>query len=379
MVGTSRVYPRADRTCLALSFLLWHGLLGTGAAADDRARTETSVETAVPVAFAVPESPSEVTHIEKTVPLSEAPAPGTRIVVRVKGAEAAGTTCSWKQVDGPPVEIPDPAATNLELIVPDLARNLGFLVTLKSESGERVIRIQIPVRQNLEKTNRLQADPGGDQLGLVGQRITLNGIESTPVGKVGFRWIQVDGPRVQKPIQDRGYYSFIPPSAGVYRFQLLVAEQSQISEPAEVKVVVGLPPLSRPESTGAQAGSRTALDRLSVLALSTLDHNLLGRVSQSLDEIADRSSLYTTFGDAGTEMMRRFDAIVPADPGTRQVWTQVLFQPLSQLLTMEMLNTGLDLRTPGAANQTLSTAQRDQLQRSFRAYAEALGVNAELR
>jgi hypothetical protein len=302
-------------------------------------------------------SRSQAGQLETAVHLSSAPVPGANIVVKVDGAEASGTTCGWKQVEGPPVAIDDPAATNLRFTIPEGAQSLGFVLTLRNEAGERAVRINIPVSREVEKP-RLRADPGEDQVGLVGKRVTLNGTQSEPRGLVGYRWVQLGGPKVTQSMQDRGYYSFVPTAAGVYRFGLIVAAESQMSEPTEVAVAVGVLPAAGSEPNPAPAASpAVTLDRVARSAQTTLDGEVLGRVAEALEAIADRTSLYSTFADLSTEMTRRLDAIVPAERAMRQTWAQTLFVPLSQLLTSDLWSVGIDLRLPYAAGHALTRAQ----------------------
>jgi hypothetical protein len=306
------------------------------------------------------------------VHLSSTPAPGAHVVVKVDGTEASGTTCLWKQVEGPPVVIHDPSAASLQLTIPEEAQSLGFVLTLKNDAGERAVRINIPVRREVEKAG-LRADPGEDQVGLVGKRVTLNGTQSEPRGRVGYRWVQLGGPKVTQSVQDRGYYSFVPTAAGVYRFGLIVAAESQMSETTEVAVAVGVLPAAGPEPNQASAATpAVTLDRVARSAQTTLDREVLSRVAEALEAIADRTPLYSTFADLSNEMTRRLDAIVPAERAMRQMWSQTLFVPLSQLLISDLWSVGIDLRLPYAPGQALTRAQKDQLERSFRAYALAL-------
>ncbi len=56
------------------------------------------------------------------------------------------------------------------------------------------------------------------------------------------RWLQISGSLVTAPQQQGPFFSFIPTSAGLYRFLLMVADQGELSEPDEVTVLVGSPP-----------------------------------------------------------------------------------------------------------------------------------------
>jgi hypothetical protein len=69
-----------------------------------------------------------------------------------------------------------------------------------------------------------------------------------------------------------------------------------------------------------------------------------------------------------SEMTRRLDAIVPQEPGMRQLWVQGIFTPLSQHIMTEMYAVGLDLRYPQSQQQELTAAQKEKLQKLLVTY-----------
>ncbi|HWE35758.1 MAG TPA: hypothetical protein VG406_04235 [Isosphaeraceae bacterium] len=220
----------------------------------------------------------------------------------------------------------------------------------------------------------LKADAGDDQLAVVGRQVTLNGIRSTPRGKVGFRWIQVGGPKVVLKIEDRYIYTFVPHVAGNYRFVLVVAEGGAISEPATVGVTaVATPPAAaNPASASAETEAEAEpLDRWMSRALGAIDGGPAagGRLAEAFDEIAGRVGLYRSYADAFSEMSRRLDAIVPDDPDRRGPWLERLFVPLSGRLVAAMLERGLDLRKPEGQAAPWTADQRDRLAELLRAMA----------
>jgi hypothetical protein len=294
------------------------------------------------------------------------PAPGTRITLSVNVAEAAGVTCRWTQVEGPPVVIDDPTRPQIRLTIPQGARRLAFLVTVKDGQGERTARVVVPI--GAEGGDRAagapRAEAGDDQIGLVGRRITLNGSRSTPAGRIAcYRWIQVGGPKVAQPAQEAAYFAFTPAQPGVHRFLLVVSAGDVISEPDEVEVVVG--ELAR--DLGARGG---ALGGASPVAEGIAD---------VFEAIAERADLYSTFDSLSSEMMRRLDAVVPKDPPSRQIWSQAVFAPLSQHLSAEMLAAGLDLRLPQGQQQELTRAHKERLQQLLRGYAQFFRLRSQAR
>jgi hypothetical protein len=307
---------------------------------------------------------------EPEVRYNEVPTPGARITVGVGGVEEAGTSFRWTQVEGPPVAIDDATAPRIRFTVPPDAKQLGFLLTLKVGQQERTVRVTVPVRQPREPAvaeGAPKADAGDDQVALVGRRITLSGLLSSPRGQVeDYRWIQVAGPKVSQAVQDRGYFSFVPTSAGVCRFVLVVAANRQISEPDEVSVVVAEYP-SEPSAT----------DRL--MSGFGATQETTSQVADVFDAIAERAGLYTTFADLSSELTRRLDALIPKDPQSRLLWSQTLFIPMTRIVIEEMLPTGLDLRLPQGHHQDLGPAQQEKLRTIFRSFARAFRSRAAAR
>jgi hypothetical protein len=220
----------------------------------------------------------------------------------------------------------------------------------------------------------LKADAGDDQLAVVGRQVTLNGIRSTPRGKVGFRWIQVGGPKVLLKIEDRYIYTFVPHVTGTYRFVLVVAEGGEISEPSPVSVTAVATP---PAATGTPTASASSepepepLEAWMGKALATIDGgpSAAGKLAEAFDEVAGRLGLYRSYADAFSEMSRRLDEIVPEDPARRAPWLDRLFVPLSKRLVAAMLERGLDLRTPEGQGASWTDGQRDRLAELLRAMA----------
>ncbi len=312
------------------------------------------------------------------------PVPGARITLNVDVAEAAGSTCRWRQIEGPTVAIEDPTRPQIQLTVPKGMPRLVFLVTVKDTHGERSARVVVPIAAETgpEATGRPRADAGDDQIGLVGHRITLNGSRSTPANpKVNYRWVQTAGPKVADPSQQNAYFSFTPTQSGVHRFLLLISAENVISEPDEVEVIVG--ELAHDlDSRSSALGSLSPLDPLGqVIHLTgSLSGPIIAeRVADVFDAIADRTDLYSTFGSLSSEAMRRLDAVIPQDPQSRLLWSQGVFLPLTQQTAAEMLPLGLDLRLPGSQQQALTPAQKEKLQKLFRIYAKMFRSRSQAR
>jgi hypothetical protein len=296
-----------------------------------------------------------------------ASSPGPRITISVDGQPGKAASYRWVQVEGPSVQIDDPTKPEIRVTIPEGSHKLGFLVSRTVDGVEATARVDVPVERIAPADpSAPRADAGDDQVGLVGSRITLNGSLSRPRGAAVFRWFPLSGPKVEEVAQEGHYYSFMPTAAGVYRFGLVVAAVDSsgdvaISEMDEVVVSVGTLP-----AQGAAAGSpAAALDQILHGPGGASVRATVEQAAGVFDAIAAKATLYTTFADLSSEMMRRLDAIVPTDPNWRDYWSRGVFAPMSQYIAAEMLPSGLDLRTPQGQQQALTAQQQDALQKLF--------------
>jgi len=303
------------------------------------------------------------------------PLPGSRITIGVSGVVDPATTYRWTQIDGPKVELDDPAKPRVQLTVPQGAHQLSFLLSARNGQGERNIRVTIPIGA-AQDGSMSRADAGDDQIGLSGRRITLNGSRSTPADQIKcYRWVQVGGPKITDSAQDKQYFSFTPTAPGIYRFLLLVAAHDVISSPDEVVVVVGELPAS--SGLGPRSNPVTPFERAMLGGAGYQVKMLPDQVADVFEAIAFRTSLYSSFDELTSEMTRQLDAIIPKDPQSRQLWTQGIFVPLSQRLAAELMTVGLDLRLPGAQQQGLSEFQKDKLQRLLQTFAQEFRTKSQ--
>ena len=135
------------------------------------------------------------------------------------------------------------------------------------------------------------------------------------------------------------------------------------------------------DAVGIASGavSSAALDQ-ALRALGTgRREGILEQVSGILDSLSGRAPLYTSFDYLEAEMMRRFDAVIPADAAARQAWSQCVFGPLTQHVVAEMMSVGLDLRNPQAHQQELNASQREKLRRLLSAYAQEFRSRTQAR
>ena len=220
----------------------------------------------------------------------------------------------------------------------------------------------------------LKADAGDDALGIAGKMVTLNGLRSAPRGKVGYRWIQLNGPSVALKLETGSIFAFVPPAPGIYRFALVVAADSDISEPDDVTVCVVAPDDKLAaifQNAPKSADSPLSVEEQTKNALRSIPNgpSLAAKLAETFEEVAKRVDLYATFGDAYGEVSRRLDAVIPVEDAARSVWTERLFNPLSAKLAEIMLSEGLDLRLESGQTATLTPAQKIRLAASYRAIA----------
>jgi hypothetical protein len=218
-------------------------------------------------------------------------------------------------------------------------------------------------------TTSLHADAGDDAIGIVGRRITLSGRSSTPAERVGYRWIQIEGPPIQPPLGTDDVLTFVPRSPGVYRFALVVAQDGRISEPAFARIIVA----DAREAAHAPAGiaSPVTTEEIARRALGALEigHASAEALASAFESIAGRIELYETYADILQGSTSRLQPLLPSDLGTRAAWNDRLFAPLTRRLIDEMKSLGLDLSGPDGLNVPLSVAQRSRLAVEFQAMA----------
>jgi hypothetical protein len=192
------------------------------------------------------------------------------------------------------------------------------------------------------------------------------------------------------------FCSFVPTAPGQYRFALVVAHDNQISPADFVTVAVGSLPASTPAPapsplpllgsgnptfappmmpTAPASPPPTPLDLAVAQALATLDDApmVVGPLAEIFEAASLRMELYRTYGEIFSELSRRLEAVVPADPIRRGRWNTVLFEPMTAQTIATLLPLGLDLRAPGSQDTPLTPAQKRELRGLFDRLARRLG------
>lgn len=306
------------------------------------------------------------------------PLPGASIRLNGLGSEGEGLSYRWLQLSGPEVLPDDPTEGELSVALPTGFRALEFALVVANDRGTDVANLVVqPVSPDEETKDspELVADAGDDQVAVVGSRVTLNGASSRPRGRVGYRWVQVGGPRPRVHLEDGAYYSFVPVAPGVYRFALVVALDSRISEADEVSVTVGAI-ASTAGSADGSAGSFPSdfepLDRIARRSLSLVHPRgeTIDELVAIFQDVALRVDLHENYAETFGELSRRLEPIVGSAPGQKAIWTDRVFNPLAIGLVEIMREEGLDLSQPEGQLVPLNQAQRARLAEQFRLIAE---------
>jgi hypothetical protein len=221
------------------------------------------------------------------------------------------------------------------------------------------------------------ADAGDDQLAMAGRQVTLHGGGSEPRGTIGYRWIHVAGPKVRLKVETGPFFPFVPTVPGIYRFALLVAAGSQVSDPDEVTITVGaaapiLPGVTAREHSAAEFVEDDSVDQIARRAAMFVHARpeLVDSLASTFEEVAARMDLYEHYTSMFQELSQRLEAIIPAQPSRRKIWLERVFSPLTQSLIPLMQAEGLDLGRPEGLMTPFSSQQRARLAEQFRLMAE---------
>jgi hypothetical protein len=266
----------------------------------------------------------------------------------------------------------------VKVMIPGEATELAFTLWVMSPEGSDSTELAVPIEPG--PRDRLPsdvcADAGDDQTGLVGHQISLNGRRSAPRGRLYFRWIQVEGPRLDELSQEGGFCTFTPMVPGVYRFVLVVSDGGPISGPDDVRVTVkaGGPqpervrsarPVAAVEASGSAASVSVDVQAREALLSLPGGPARATALAEAFQGVADRMALYESYFTLQDEMARRLDVLLPSEPGVREQWNRRLFGPLSQRISEAVGPEGLDLRRPESLTAAMSAGQKARLKDVF--------------
>jgi hypothetical protein len=370
MVGFRSTSLLAEGEAAGFRVMRASGARAPGPGAESRGPSRL---TAGPEPGAEAREPTGVTAPRAEVRFEGKAAPGHRILLSAEGSQGRDLRYCWVQTQGPRVVLEEPGKPRTGVTVPEGAESLGFELVVANAMGMDTATLAIPIEGAASSGAMvLRADAGVDQIAMLGHQVTLNGIRSTPRGRIGYRWIQVGGPKVLMKIEEGFIYSFVPSMPGLYRFALVVSAGREISEPALVTVTVGSPSPAAPPASAAAAPAPESTQELARKVISSIrgGGDVAERLADSFDFTADRMELYQSYAETFGEMSRRLEEIVPSDPAWRALWVEKVFTPLTARLVETMLTEGLDLRRPEGQAAELTLGQKAQLAEQFREIAE---------
>ena len=345
---------------------------------------------AVVIAALVATGAGRPSFSKKTAPAQATPAPSPadrlKTAVSAQGEALAGRTMilhavavgpaprsfRWIQASGAPVVLEDPTSATSRFTVPEGPGPLRFLLFVSDGQEVQSAAVVVPLPEL-----PLRADAGEDQNTPVGGRITLDGRRGQPSEGVAFRWLPVSGPAPANPVESSGTYTFEAAEPGRYRFALVVARGTELSEPDFVEVAVEGPPAETPArvesvpNLSATPAAPASIAQVSADALAAMGAG--PRVSESLanafSEVGSRVDLYENYAELYAELARRLEPILPAGGPRRQMWNDRVFAPLTAFVVEGMRDDGLDLLQPEGLQTPLSDEQRERLAAQFREMA----------
>jgi len=327
----------------------------------------------------IAELPPIRTEVPRAVARIEGkPVPGASVLLRGRDSVGGGLTFRWVQLAGPSVPIQDATRPDLQVKLPEDGQQVRFLLIVANERGIDSSQLAIPEQlDGYRQDVRPVADAGDDQFAVVGRQLTLTGVRSQPRGGIGYRWVQVAGPKVRLKFEDGPFFSFVPMTPGVYRFALLVASGSKVSEPDEVSVSVGaiastVPGAASPENSSGPFVESDSLEQVARRAL-TLVHpepEVVDNLATTFEDVATRMDLYESYAGMFQELSQRLEAIIPIEPNQRKLWLERVFSPLTAGLVPVLQAEGLDLSRPERQTAPLTSQQRARLSEQFRLIAD---------
>jgi len=300
-------------------------------------------------------------------------AAGATVMLSGGGSTGSGLRFRWVQTSGPSVVLDDPQGQTASFTVPEQAEAIGFLLVAANGVGLDSASVTVPVQgpaSGEASEDNPRAVAGDDASGTVGRRVTLDGDRSEPRGRLGYRWLQLGGPKVRTKREDGSVFSFVPAAPGTYRFALVVAVGGVISEPDTVTVTV-VPPAA-PTALPGRSAEAAAIDEAARAALASVPGGAeaSSAMAGAFAGVADRMDLYRSYLDIFQELTGRIGPILPTDPARRAAWDERLFAPLTARLIEALRAEGLDLRQPEGQRAELTAGQRTRLAEQFRGMAE---------
>ena len=305
---------------------------------------------------------------------------------RRRRADPAGDDVPMDPGRGAAVAIDDTTGAKIRFTVPIDAKRLAFLATVADGRGSRDARVTVPIStpppppprrrcrrpadrgrcpprrrsRPVRASGAAVADAGDDQIGLVGRRITLNGL-AEPAAEPGR--VPLDAPlRAGDLRAAAGGAVFLVRAHGAGGLSVRAAGRArEQGVDAERRGGRGRPAAAARRRARRRRRGVAAAGAVGAAAVATIPGG-------ERDGVAGRRRLR---GDRGPGRAvhvvlaapERADAAArrgrAARPATRSLWSSQVFVPLSQITASELMAAGIDLRVPSASDRPLEAAQKE--------------------
>lgn len=256
-------------------------------------------------------------------------------------------------------------------------------------------------------SNQPVAHAGDDVLAFVGKSATLNGGKSQPSGKIGVRWIQISGPQVKEAFIQGPNLVIVPPEQGQYEFLLVVASESQISEPDHVLLTaVNIPKefqagqterveiskqletsnlSARPDNSSSATNNESKdnpeklMENLAFHATHSIpDHSAITEeLARLFTDISLKMDLYASYAEVNEEMARRISNILDKSHADFQLWNLRVFIPLTSALNLWLRPSGFDLSNSAQWQIPFTHDQRNRFAKGFLAIASGFQSSSQ--
>jgi hypothetical protein len=300
---------------------------------------------------------------------------GSTLVLRGDESTGGGLKFKWAQVSGPEILPRDADGPEVKVSLPSDGQPVEVLLIVANEFGIDTDALTIGDDARGGRIDSSpRADAGDDQLSVAGRQVTLSGARSEPKGNLGYRWVQVAGPKIRLKLEEGPFFSFVPPVPGVYRFALVVGSNSRVSEPDEAVVTVGAMTSvgAAPAAVPPQVVEPDSLDQIARRCLGLIHPKpeTIQQLARAFDDMAIRMDVYEDYASMFRELSQRLDLIIPSGADRRAVWMDRVFNPMTTALIRVMQEEGLDLSRPEGQGVPFNNPQRARLAEQFRLIAE---------
>lgn len=173
------------------------------------------------------------------------------------GPPGVGLQFVWRQVSGPSVTLPSTASRTT--FVPPAVGHYRFEVSAR-EGVQESPWAPVDVYVAATSAGLPVAAAPATRAGIVGEPMTLSGVQSQPVGTgfLDYRWRQVSGAAAGLTNATAPSATVVPFSPGVAIFELVVSQDGMESAPARVIVESDVPGQVRPVALAAGPAVSTA-------------------------------------------------------------------------------------------------------------------------